>query len=83
MTRVPQFCHPERSEGPRNRSDSEVLRFAQNDNLGRRSFLRLFLLIGLGAVAVLLGRRARYCVPTCAGCNRYARCSLPWKEAKR
>jgi excinuclease ABC subunit A len=28
-------CHPERSEGPRNRSDSEVLRFAQND---KRSF---------------------------------------------
>jgi dihydroorotate dehydrogenase electron transfer subunit len=27
-----QRCHPERSEGPRNHGDSEVLRFAQNDN---------------------------------------------------
>jgi len=25
-------CHPERSEGPRNRRPSEILRFAQNDN---------------------------------------------------
>jgi len=28
------LCHPERSEGPRNRSDSEILRSAQNDNAG-------------------------------------------------
>jgi hypothetical protein len=25
------LCHPERSEGPRNRSVAEVFRFAQND----------------------------------------------------
>ena len=29
--KITKRCHPERSEGPRNRSDSEVLRFAQND----------------------------------------------------
>src|SRR5438093_1505980 len=28
------FCHPERNEGPRNRIAAEVLRCAQNDNLG-------------------------------------------------
>jgi tRNA(Ile)-lysidine synthase len=43
-------CHPERSEGPRKRRHSEILRFAQNDNalmecldaeaLGSRSFVR-------------------------------------------
>lgn len=39
---IPQACHPERSEGPHKSrdlsgSDSEVLRFAQDDNPGKHS----------------------------------------------
>ena len=74
-----QGCPPERSEGPHNRNGSAVLRFAQNDRIGRRTFIRAGLLAALAGLAGLLLRRSCAGNGACNSCRQFADCGLPWK----
>jgi hypothetical protein len=50
--------------------------------MNRRAFFRTLLLGALAALGAILGRRS--CAGRgCNGCGEFARCSLPWKEARQ